>query len=1739
MTKRLSLTAFFLLLILMTVPAAQAAITALDGFNPDVAGISGTVVAVAVQPSDGKILIGGDFTLVGGVTRNHLARLNSDGSLDTTFNPDASDAVEVIVAQADGTMFVGGRFATIGGAARSRLALLNADGSANTGFTISVTNGEVMAIAVQSNGNVLIGGTFTDIGGTTRNHLARINKATPWVLDTTFDPNVTGAAVYAMDLQVDGTIFIGGSFTQVGGTARRNLARLTTTGSLQTDDFAAPGYTFGASDAVYALRVHPDGDLLIGGSFTLTQGDVVLHNLIRTSFSGALRTAFTLEPNGFIDSIVVQADGRLLVGGGFTGFSVQGETLPRSRIARVNYDTTGSLDTDFTPEVSDGNPTSVYALAQQADGKILVGGSYTKLNGTLRNNLARLYLSGDLEVDLDLNTSGSGSVYAVLVHPTDGTVIVGGDFTAIGGMSRNGIAKFDAAGNIDGTFNPNVAGTVYALARQESDGSILLGGSFSAVDGSPAANIARISSAGSRDGTFNADSDNTVYAVAVQGDGNILIGGLFLFVNGYEYPNMARLTSSGALDWGFDPGPDNAVRAIAIDGGGKILIGGMFHAVKGVARKHLARLDPAFGIPDTFDPNVNSDVYALAVQPDGSIIVGGSFTAIGSGVTPPVRNRIAKLDALGVLDSKFNFSADNVVYGLAVKSNTEVVIAGAFTSVGSMRDHVAKITADVGGNWSLDGTFKPAVNNTLYAAAVAESSYVIGGSFTKVDTFARDYAAMVDSAGALNADFNKVSGSDVYAIAFQPDGKIIIGGNFVRIGGQDRSHIARINIDGTLDDSFKPYVDGIVRAIAVQDDKNIVIGGTFTTVGLDTSPNRQNLARLLPTGALDDLNPGVNGDVHALAILGDGNILVGGAFTEVGSGAPVSRNHLALLNGTTGALVSSFDPNVSGVVNAIAVQSDGRIIIGGDFTTVGGSTTRNGIARLDATGALESGFNPNLNGDVNAIAIQSDGKIVIGGAFTTVGGSTSRNRVARFDAAGALDSGFDPNVDSGVSAVTVQSNVRALAVQADGHILLAGLFTTIRGTGGPYDVVQKYIARVNSAGVLDVTFLPAADGGINAVGLQQDGKVVIGGAFVFAGNQVRNNIARLTNTDAALQTLTVPLAGTSIVWSWGQASPEIGRVTFEKSYDLVTWTPLTGTLGRVSGDWQMTSINPPLPQNSSFYIRAQGYRGDGQYVGSGSIVETVRIFHLATVPVVDALAGASDVSAYYARLGGTVTGDGTSVTFEYGTTASYGTSIAADQSPLSGTAATAVSRFILGLTPSTTYNYRVRGTNSHYTVYSNPNRTFVTAADPSGSASVTVVAQSSDLPKPIPNNDFVESTISGVSCATIHDLNVAITADHPALNELRVTLRHGTGPEIELMNAPACTGANMDLILDDEASPATAVQTATCSSAAPALGGVFVPGSGLSSVLTAFDGDSGAGSWILKVTDKGGADNTGTLKNWGLVFTCVYNVALTKVTPLSAPATGDAAAVTNNRDSRSCAAGCSSVDWSFAPNSTVNLTASGSGNWVFEKWTGSCSCDYSSCPTGVCALTMNDNKTVTAEFVQMVDFASYQLPDLAVYFTDLSKHNPTAWAWDFAGVGSSAQQNPVYSGLAAGTHAVTLAVNGSSSLKLAKDITVAACTEVRPVRVGTNYYVAAAVNAIQDAYNTETAGVGETIEIDVYAQTFTGGLLLDQDKPVAIMGGFGCQFSPTPAQTVVTGDVIIGGVNSGTGSVVIDKLLIQ
>jgi uncharacterized delta-60 repeat protein len=697
---------------------------------------------------------------------------------------------------------------------------------------------------------------------------------------------------------------------------------------------------------------------------------------------------------------------------------------------------------------------------------------------------------------------------------------------------------------------------------------------------------------------FDPNANNTVRVVVVQPDGKILLGGDFttLSPNGgvaVTRNRIARLNPDGTLDTAFDPNANETVYSIAVQADGKILAGGFFTSIGGQTRYRIARLDATTGFADSFNPNANDTVQSIAVQADGKILAGGFFTSIGG----QTRYNIARLDATtGLADSFPN--ANDVVLSIVVQADGKILAGGFFTSIGGQtRNRIARLDATTG----LADSFDPNANGEVYSIAVqADGKILAGGAFTSIGGQTRNNIARLDAITGLADSFDPNANRRVISIAVQADGKVLAGGSFSganSIGGQTRNNIARLDATTGLADSFDPNANGDVRSITVQADGKILAGGAFNGANSIGGQTRNGIARLETDGRLDQtLDLGIVGsDVVATAVQPDGKILIGGAFTSV---LGVARNNIARLN-TDGTLDTAFNPNANSTVYSIAVQRDGKILAGGNFSganSIGGQT-RNRIARLDATTGLADSFNPNANGDeVDSIAVQADGKILAGGFFFSIGGQP-RNNIARLDATTGLADSFNPNANG---------DVRSIAVQADGKILVGGWFNGANSIGGQ---LRNFIARLDATTGLADSFNPDVTNVVNSIAVQADGKILAGGPFTNIGGQTRSLFARLSNDTAALQNLAV--TQTIITWIHGGSSPQFARVTFESSNDNVNYTTL-GNGTAAGSNWTLTGLS--LPTGVNVYIRARGYYPNGVQNGSESSTESVRNAFLSVPP---------------------------------------------------------------------------------------------------------------------------------------------------------------------------------------------------------------------------------------------------------------------------------------------------------------------------------------------------------------------------------------------------------------------------------------------------------------------------------------------------------------------------------------------
>jgi len=732
-----------ILFALVSGPTAKAASAgAIDpGFlAPEILG-PGTVRAVVRQP-DGKLLIGGQFLQIDGVLRKNIARVNSDGTLDPTFNPGAGaeggflPKVAALLLQNDGKVIVGGSFSTFNGVARTNLVRLASDGSIDASFFGSV-NGEVKAIVPLAGGKFMIGGYFSLINGSSRKCIARLNS--DGTLDTSFNAgsilygnSYTGVKVIAV--QVDGKLIIAGDFSTVAGIARPAIARLLADGALDTT-FAPQGDGY-----IYSMALQSDNKILIGGGFN-SFGGTYRGRLARLNSDGSVDLSFnqTVAPNGSVEVIALASNGSVLVGGYFPSSPLSG----LRGFARLT--STGSLDPQFEAGPIYRFEDRVYAIATEPDGRLLIGGTFQRYNGVDRAGIARLQTNGVVETAFQVRTEAPGEVTRVALQ-ADGKLIIAGNFFKVGGLQRNRIARLYT----DGTFDPGF--------------------------------------------DTGAGPDDFVNALEVQPDGKIILGGDFTTISGIQRPRLARLNADGSLDQGFGTsnGANATVRTIVLQPDGGILVGGSFSNYAGAGVPSLIRTTPSGLIdPSFFASAVRGWVSSLALQSDGKVVVGGlSLRSQGENLLR--MNNDGNVDNTLSVGTNINSSV-NVV---ALDSSGRILIGGYFEIVGGIpRYHFARLFQ----NGVLDQTFVVSNANTYSVPRVviplADGRTILGGELYLIGNRTFRGIGRILSDGSPDPDFNPGTGSDtanINSAVIQPDDKIIVGGKFQVFGGQPRSGLARL-----------------------------------------------------------------------------------------------------------------------------------------------------------------------------------------------------------------------------------------------------------------------------------------------------------------------------------------------------------------------------------------------------------------------------------------------------------------------------------------------------------------------------------------------------------------------------------------------------------------------------------------------------------------------------------------------------------------------------------------------------------------------------------------------------------------------------------------------------------------------------------------------------------------------------------------------------------------------------------
>ena len=765
-------------------------------------------------------------------------------------------------------------------------------------------NDSVYAVAVQPDGKILIGGAFTTVGATSLPYVARLN--TNGTVDTTFViGNGAGALVTSIALQPDGKILLGGKFTAFNGTGLNYLARLTPTGGV--DPNFTPGT--GPSGVVYSIAVHPTtGRITLGGDFATFNG-FSRNRFARLGPDGVLDATFSIGTgaNAPVRSVALQPDSAVFIGGEFTLL----EDLPRSYIARIHgeekLDLTSVSFNVATYSVSENATNATITVVRSGNTNRPFAISFTTSNGTAvasidyRSTNGQLsFASGDMiktfTVPIIDNTriDGNRSFYLFLTNPPVNVVLgaypvaqvtILDDETGIQFASTNYTVLENATNAEIGLVRLGLASGSVAVTFSTSDGTAAAGFHYVGV---------------TNDVTFADGETNKTVLVPIIDDGikegplsvNLALSnpvGILLGTSNATLIIIDTDPGPGGVDPRFDPGDgaNEFVRSLALQLDGKVLVAGGFTIFANTNRNYIARLNTNGTHDLSFDPGLGADalVASVACLPDGKIMLGGSFTNLNG--LP--YNRLGKLLPSGLPDAGFSQGAgfNAAVNAISLQENGRTLAAGGFTLPVE-----GLIQVQPGG--SVDHSFDPGLGSDgpVHCVLANGGQVLIGGAFSAFNGFPRSRVARLNADGGVDLGFipAAITNGSVYCLDVQPDGRVLIGGDFFTTAGTNRVGLARLNPDGSLDSTFDvgPGANAPVFALAVQDTGKIIAAGSFTSIN-NTNWNR--FARLRANGSLDlgfDPGTGANSTVYAVALLPDGNFLIGGDFTVV-NGLPRSR----------------------------------------------------------------------------------------------------------------------------------------------------------------------------------------------------------------------------------------------------------------------------------------------------------------------------------------------------------------------------------------------------------------------------------------------------------------------------------------------------------------------------------------------------------------------------------------------------------------------------------------------------------------------------------------------------------------------------------------------------------------------------------------------------------------------------------------------------------------------------------
>lgn len=657
-----------------------------------------------------------------------------------------------------------------------------------------VSDGIVKASAI-SGTTMYLGGTFSKIAEWS-------GAGVPLSLSTGLLnwPNPLSRARVSGNIEVaisdgQGGYYIGGSFFEVSGIKRNNLAHILADGSVSS-------WNPNMNSTVNTMAIS-GGNLYVGGSFYIVNESVSRNHLAAIDLATGIVTSW--NPNISINNqvLTLAINGSTLYAGGFLT-TVNG-SIPRNGIAAFDL-TTGNV-TSWDPNISTG-----YVKTLAINGNSLyAGGSFTYAAGVPRNRLVEIDLSTGLATTWNPNMNGLVNAIAI----NGGTLYAGGTFTTGGGQSRNKLVALDLASGLATGWNPMIDGDVNALAV---DGSTIYAGGNFTISGTRN-RLAAFDMATGTATSWNPNIGGVVKTICLNGS-TIYAGGAFTSANSSTIRNkLAAIDLSTGNLTSWNPNINGDIYALIINNG-TMYIGGSFTIAAGQTRNNLAAIDISTGTTTAWNPGLNGAANTLAIK-DNILYAGGSFTTAGG----QTRNKLVALDLTINTANATSWNPDIIggdVNTISIGSNT-LYAGGTFTtSGGETRNKISAIDLATGTTTS----WNPNLNYPVLTSSISGNNLYIGGNFTTVGADTRNRLAAIDLNTGFATNWNPNMDGSVQSLIIKGNTLYASGGFWtVYNGSAKRTHIAAIDLMSGAATNWNPNNVINIPYSLVASDSAVFAGG--------------------------------------------------------------------------------------------------------------------------------------------------------------------------------------------------------------------------------------------------------------------------------------------------------------------------------------------------------------------------------------------------------------------------------------------------------------------------------------------------------------------------------------------------------------------------------------------------------------------------------------------------------------------------------------------------------------------------------------------------------------------------------------------------------------------------------------------------------------------------------------------------------------------------------------------------